>query len=336
MKKYDKMTKKRKRDRRLREEKQHKELDGISGTINSTSNKNGQLKVCHDRDDTLMDISIKWLSDRTAVRNHIEQMDLFGKLETSDGLIRIENVLPDNVAEAALNWVKNLPNDQFEVRKIDRKTSLRENGTTEHHFYLKNIFPSKQMTVKTRKRYGLFEKMITQFLRDLWPKKRCVFSVGKYNCGNYIAEHDDHAYVTDNDGTFCSRDLAVILYLTKGWTEEDGGILIDLSKEAGSDNRFVPIFNSMVAFEVPRFHEVTAVKPRQGRDSRYSIFGWFLEEGDIYSYHKIPQPSSFTKVKPDNLSSHSCSLNLHGKKGSNNSGRKKKKRKKRKKYVCNS
>ena len=79
--------------------------------------------------------------------------------------------------------------------------------------------------------------------------------------------------------------MAIIYYLTKDWKESDGGILIDLHGKKGK--RYIPKFNSIVAFEIPRFHEVTRVIDRSGRDPRYSIFGWFLEEGDIYSF----QPS---------------------------------------------
>jgi hypothetical protein len=49
---------------------------------------------------------------------------------------------------------------------------------------------------------------------------------------------------------------------------------------------------------VPRFHEVTLVK--QDRP-RFSIFGWFLEPGDIYEYkgaEKQPAIEGGAKTKP--------------------------------------
>jgi hypothetical protein len=45
----------------------------------------------------------------------------------------------------------------------------------------------------------------------------------------------------------------------------------------------VPEFNSLVAFRIPRFHEVTAVTADR---ARYSIFGWFLTEGVLYDLYK--------------------------------------------------
>lgn len=42
---------------------------------------------------------------------------------------------------------------------------------------------------------------------------------------------------------------------------------------------YVPEFNSVIAFRVPRWHEVTPVIVDR---PRFSVFGWFLEEGELY------------------------------------------------------
>jgi hypothetical protein len=54
-----------------------------------------------------------------------------------------------------------------------------------------------------------------------------------------------------------------------------GGVLVDCP----TGKRFVPEFNSVIAFRIPRFHEVEAVKADR---PRYSIFGWFLSEELLY------------------------------------------------------
>lgn len=72
----------------------------------------------------------------------------------------------------------------------------------------------------------------------------------------------------------------MIYYLTNEWKEEDGGMLIDLC----TGKRYLPEFNSLVAFLVPRFHQVSQVKRRLGRDPRFSVFGWFLAQGNIYKF----------------------------------------------------
>jgi hypothetical protein len=129
-----------------------------------------------------------------------------------------------------------------------------------------------------------------------------TFSAGKYVKGHHIATHDDRAYTNvlmecppddgddDSDGggrsvtrvVECSRDIALIYYLTKDWKREYGGVLRD--EETGTD--YVPIFNSAVAFRVPRRHSVSAVvkAPRP----RYTIFGWYVLPGRLYD---LSQPA---------------------------------------------
>ena len=60
----------------------------------------------------------------------------------------------------------------------------------------------------------------------------------------------------------------MVYYLTKDWHERLGGAFVDLA--TGSE--LVPRFNSLVAFWVPRMHEVT---PMLTRRERLSVFGWF-------------------------------------------------------------
>ena len=54
-----------------------------------------------------------------------------------------------------------------------------------------------------------------------------------------------------------------------------GGTLVDME----TTRKYVPEFNSLIAFNVPRFHEVQAVTTNR---PRYSIFGWFLTGGVKY------------------------------------------------------
>lgn len=42
---------------------------------------------------------------------------------------------------------------------------------------------------------------------------------------------------------------------------------------------YVPEFNSVIAFQVPRYHEVTRMNTNQ---PRFSVFGWYLQPGHLY------------------------------------------------------
>jgi Rps23 Pro-64 3,4-dihydroxylase Tpa1-like proline 4-hydroxylase len=62
-----------------------------------------------------------------------------------------------------------------------------------------------------------------------------TFSAGKYSHSDHIDPHDDKAFtkVTMDNGNIitCSREYALIYYLTKDWKKEYGGLLVDLEAD---------------------------------------------------------------------------------------------------------
>lgn len=122
----------------------------------------------------------------------------------------------------------------------------------------------------------------------------CTFSAALYRSSSsttttttkpthdHIQQHDDRAYshVLMPSGSLLlhSRSIAMILYLSKSWSKEWGGLLVDLHD--GKKVEYLPEFNSMVAFRVPRWHKVTEVT--EPGKKRYSLFGWVLEPGKKY------------------------------------------------------
>lgn len=102
----------------------------------------------------------------------------------------------------------------------------------------------------------------------------------------------DRAYKVIND-TVYSRDIACIYYVAKDWKAEDGGALIDVP----SQQKYIPLFNSLVAFQVPRFHAVEPVK--SATKERMSIFGWFLLPGQTYELQTTDPNMSFQEDNDD-------------------------------------
>ncbi|XP_025267502.1 prolyl 3-hydroxylase OGFOD1 isoform X2 [Camponotus floridanus] len=106
---------------------------------------------------------------------------------------------------------------------------------------------------------------------DIKLNKTISMSSARYYETDYLLCHDD------NMG---DRRIAYILYLSKGWTEEDGGALeLFDTDEHGSPNKvvrsLVPEYNSLIFFEVVEnsYHQVAEVMTDD--KCRWSINGWF-------------------------------------------------------------
>merc|ERR1719316_1432826 len=107
-------------------------------------------------------------------------------------------------------------------------------------------------------------------LAGLLPTQPALLQCGRYQQGDYIEPHDDAALVTVN-GVEHSRDIAIVLHLSQ-LSLDDGGSFNDIAGGAV----FAPCFNSLIAFRVPRLHEVTTM---MASAPRYSIYGWFVAPG---------------------------------------------------------
>uniref|UniRef100_A0A383W562 Fe2OG dioxygenase domain-containing protein n=1 Tax=Tetradesmus obliquus TaxID=3088 RepID=A0A383W562_TETOB len=209
----------------------------------------------------------KWINSYPDVSAWLEKYgDLEQQLDDNGGLLKIENFLPTFVAEGILEM----------LRGIDDKTwNLTAAGDDYVHNNIRHEFLSvKQGPPGLQDVFRIFTLLL--------PDSLFTFSAAKYCKAGHIVPHDDRAYtqVLMDDGSMqlCSRTIACIYYLTHGWSEADGGHLVDL-EAPGGPQQHLPAFNSVVAFRIPRWHEV---KPVTGDRPRYSIFGWFLEPGKLY------------------------------------------------------
>ena len=114
-----------------------------------------------------------------------------------------------------------------------------------------------------------------------------MFDFARYGKRDHIAKHDDRAIVSfpmvDEAGeTYdapASRAVAAIYYLSREWKAQYGGALVDL-EASDEPKHYVPQFNRLILFRVPRWHLVEAVKTDKAK--RMSIFGWFCSPGVLY------------------------------------------------------
>ncbi|KAK3241218.1 hypothetical protein CYMTET_48996 [Cymbomonas tetramitiformis] len=202
------------------------------------------------------------------------QQSLLGSPK-SEAIVKVRNVLPAVVAEGALALIRSVPEEDWSVTQ----NSL-PNGSAKHRF--RGAAPADSAAVRRGLSSTGLEQSVSRLFQafaSLMAGSPFTFQLGRYTQGDFISPHNDAAQMevsTETTGkrdtyATCSRDIAVIFYLTKSWDEADGGCFIDHA----TGDVYVPEFNSLIAFRVPRLHSVTPVKVRR---PRYSIFGWFLRE----------------------------------------------------------
>lgn len=91
----------------------------------------------------------------------------------------------------------------------------------------------------------------------------------RYRPGHFLTRHDDHEA---SEG----RVVAYVLNLTPAWQADWGGQLQFLDAAGAVETSWLPRYNSLALFRVPRPHLVGLVSPWAGGD-RLAITGWWLQ-----------------------------------------------------------
>ena len=214
---------------------------------------------------------------------------LSDKLDAENGIVVLDDFLPETVANQARAMLRGLPDGKWSLN-----ADAGANDDTPHSF----------MSCASAR-----DPAFSALLRCFWallPDRMPSFSVAKYGQADHIALHDDAMVLGaatttttraegDRGGSgdsradgapahILSRDVALAYYLVDDeWdTNVDGGEFLDwgpTTEKFESPVHHAAKFNRLVAFRVPRWHEVTAVMATR---PRLSVFGWFLAEGDLY------------------------------------------------------
>ena len=214
----------------------------------------------------------------TVFWQELQKKDLTSILLEHGGLIRVSNLLPEPVALNALETLQNLPNSDWSE---SNSSAYQDEGE----------FGDKSAKHKFSRYDGDRLDEIIGRIRSMSPNLFPSFQAAKYESGGNLSAHDDSNYFvvakTDKNqsqsypsGSLLFRKIAVIYYLTKDWKKDNGGSLMDLhhAKDGltASASALVPRFNSMVAFLVPRLHQVEELAA--GAPPRFSVFGWFSDD----------------------------------------------------------
>ena len=98
-------------------------------------------------------------------------------------------------------------------------------------------------------------------------------------CSRYDRNH--HLSVHMDESQSQTRIAAHVLALSKDWKQEWGGNFAFCNAEGEPEIIVPPSFNSLMLFKVPRLHLVTQVESFVG-ESRYSLFGWYKVEKEYF------------------------------------------------------
>ena len=222
-----------------------------------------------------------WMEDYNAVTSYFERYSNLGeRVEQHGGLLRVEHFLPKEIATCIFETLRDIP-DSIWIETAAKEDASRNN--INHCFY-----SCKTGTVHL--------DLILRLFSVIFPDELSVFSAAKYVGENNhcIERHDDRAYVPvkmEDTGkvVMCCRKMALVYYCGNGpdnhWDgKTQGGMFVDCEDPTSSDGtrEYAPDFNTLVAFEIPRYHIVTKVA---NKNTRYSVFGWTLEPGT--SLYKI-------------------------------------------------
>jgi SM-20-related protein len=110
-----------------------------------------------------------------------------------------------------------------------------------------------------------------EFMRALTGEpriRRLDAQATRYQSGQFLRTHND---AHSGEG----RLYAYVLNLTAAWQADWGGLLQFLDDEGRVDATFMPTFNSLSLFRVPRRHAVSLVAP-WAEQPRLAVTGWML------------------------------------------------------------
>ncbi len=227
-------------------------------------------------------------------------IEAYAKAYARDGMIRIERLLPDDIAEAV-----------YQVLAIRTPWRLvHSDARGKHQYYQPQEWQNKPPHEKQEIIRGVLERarsgfsylysvypMIDAFVsgeNPEWPLHAMTeflnspemldFTKAITNEPNVI-KHDAQATLygpghflnAHNDtGEHAERRAAYVMGFTKDWRVDWGGQLLFLNGQE-TTRGLNPSFNTLSLFKVPRDHIVTQVTNFAGAN-RYSITGWLRDD----------------------------------------------------------
>lgn len=221
-------------------------------------------------------------------------LDELASCFAKDGFVSIEPFLSDSTARALAmdlsqrsDWVEvlrgeretfDMPVAAFEALEPEQRRRLEDlvwqRAATEFQFRFRSVrVPDVRRERKPHEDvvHGFAEFMCSdaslELMRRLTGIPEISFADAQataYSAGHFLTSHDDEVAGK-------GRVAAYVLSLTDDWSADWGGHLVFPGQ--GTISGFMPGFNCLRIFAVPRPHSVTFVPPFVTA-TRYSVTGW--------------------------------------------------------------
>lgn len=168
-----------------------------------------------------------------------------------------------------------------ETTKAELQARIEEAARHGLQYRYRSIRVSEAPAIRTKRGLMIdrFADLMNQpatldILRAITGRQEIAFADAQgtdYRAGDFLTSHDD-------DTTGKHRVAAYVFSLTSHWQADWGGLL--MFEDGKSVSGFVPDFNVLRLFTVPRRHHVSIVAPWV-EERRLSITGWLRSEAPV-------------------------------------------------------
>ncbi|MRX27726.1 2OG-Fe(II) oxygenase family protein [Kangiella sp. HZ709] len=222
----------------------------------------------------------------------------YANLLKNDGRVQIPNYLEPSLAENLYQCLKHdvnwdlayriesdilIPSDDlvnFQARELSLIKEQLNQINPQEYSYMYHTYMMITAYIEQRNPGLLLDRFLemlnspnyVSFLRQLTGQSNIVkinAQATKYIKDDFLRPHNDF---NENEG----REFAYVINLTKDWESEFGGQLCFLDSEQKIEEKYLPTFNSLSLFKVPKMHQVSKVVKTD--KPRLAITGWLLNK----------------------------------------------------------
>ena len=193
----------------------------------------------------------------------------------ADGIVVVRDAMPAAIAEKVASQLRSAPESAWKILTPNK----------EHVSAIKRSYERQGVQAGVSK-MSLQQMRYSRLLEDyvgvdrascaravgaalrLQPFERIIMNFARYRADDYLDSHTDHP----SGNAAYERHRAFVWHLTaKEWADCDGGHFVD--EKTG--DKYAPVYNALVHFQVPRYHRVEPVASHV-RGARYSVYGWVI------------------------------------------------------------